>query len=90
MRLSAEIRNMVSFHLHNIIDVKTLEPCHLVLCRNTLIYFTRHDQEKIVRGIADILPTDGILVLGKSETVTNDVRHLFTTVCPVERVYRRL
>ncbi|MFZ4857392.1 MAG: CheR family methyltransferase [Desulfuromonadaceae bacterium] len=90
MRLSAEIRNMVSFHLHNIMDVEALEPCQLVLCRNTLIYFTRHDQNKIVRGIADILPTDGILVLGKSETVANEVRHLFATVCPVERVYRRI
>jgi chemotaxis protein methyltransferase CheR len=81
---------MVSFHLHNIMDVATLEPCQLVLCRNTLIYFTRHDQEKIVRGIAAILPPGGMLVLGKSETVAGEVRHLFTTVCPMERIYRRL
>jgi len=90
LQLATEIRNMVSFHLHNIMDVETLEPCQLVLCRNTLIYFTRHDQEKIVRGVADILPTGGILVLGKSETVTSGVRHLFATICPVERIYRRL
>ncbi|HIJ87536.1 MAG TPA: protein-glutamate O-methyltransferase CheR [Desulfuromonadales bacterium] len=90
LQLTAEIRNMVSFHQHNLMDVETLDPCQLVLCRNTLIYFTRHDQEKIVRGIADILPTGGILVLGKSETVTAGVRHLFAAICPVERIYRRL
>ena len=90
MQLSAEIRDMVSFHLHNIMDVATFDPCQLVLCRNTLIYFTRQDQEKILRGIAHILPPGGILVLGKSETVVGEVRQLFATICPVERLYRRL
>ncbi|MGB9082020.1 MAG: protein-glutamate O-methyltransferase CheR [Desulfuromonadaceae bacterium] len=90
MQLTAEIREMVTFHQQNIMDVETFEPCQMVLCRNTLIYFARPDQEKILRGIAHILPTDGILVLGKSETLIGEARRLFTTVCPVERIYRRL
>ena len=90
MQLSAEIRDMVSFYLRNIMNIATFEPCQLVLCRNTLIYFTRQDQEKILRGIAHILPPGGILVLGKSETVVGEVRQLFATICPVERLYRRL
>jgi chemotaxis protein methyltransferase CheR len=90
LRLAAEIRQMVSFRLQNIMDVATFEPCQLALCRNTLIYFTRPDQEKILNGIAHVLPTGGILVLGKSETLVGGVRSLFATVCPVERIYRRL
>lgn len=90
MQLSAEIRDMVTFNLLNIMDAGTLEPCHLAMCRNTLIYFTRPDQEKILHGIAKILPSGGILVLGKSETLVGDVRRFFTAVCPVERIYRRL
>lgn len=90
MQLSAKVREMVSFHQHNIIDVENFEPCRLALCRNTLIYFARAEQEKILRGIAHILPTGGIMVLGKSETLVGDVRPLFATVCPVERIYRRL
>lgn len=90
MQLSPEIRAMVSFHQQNLMDVETFEPCQLALCRNTLIYFTRPDQEKILRGIAHILRSGGILVLGKSETLVGDVRRLFTTICPVERIYRRL
>jgi chemotaxis protein methyltransferase CheR len=61
-----------------------------VLCRNTLIYFARPDQEKILHGLADILPTGGMLVLGKSETLVGDVRRRFTAICPVERIYRRV
>ena len=89
MQLSSKIRRMVTFHHLNIIDVSSFEPCQLALCRNTLIYFTRQEQEKILCGIAHILPTGGILVLGKSETLVGDARALFTTVCPVERIYRR-
>ena len=90
LQLSAEIRDMVTFHQRDIMDVETYESCLLALCRNTLIYFNRPDQEKILLGIANILPSGGILVLGKSETLVGDARKLFTTVCPVERIYCRL
>lgn len=90
LKLSPEVRQLVTFCQRNIMEAGTFEPCHLVLCRNTLIYFTRPDQEKILRGISQILPTGGILVLGKSETLVGDVRRLFATVCPVERIYRKL
>ena len=88
--LAENVREMVTFHQLNIMDVESFAPCHMALCRNTLIYFTRPDQEKILRGIAQILPTGGILVLGKSETMVGEVRRLFTTVCPIERIYRRV
>lgn len=90
LQLSANVREMVTFHQRNIIDVESFGPCQMVLCRNTLIYFNRSGQEKILRGIAHILPTGGILVLGKSETLVGNIRGLFATVCPVERIYRRL
>lgn len=90
MRLSQDIRNMVSFHQQNIMAVESFEPCQLALCRNTLIYFTRAEQERILRGIAHIMPAGGILVLGKSETLVGDARKLFTNVCQTERIYRRI
>ncbi len=90
LQLLPSIKEMVTFHKQNIMDVDTFEPCEMVLCRNTLIYFTRPDQEKILRGIAHILPSGGVLVLGKSETLVGDVRKLFTTICPLERIYRRV
>ncbi|NTV50012.1 MAG: protein-glutamate O-methyltransferase CheR [Geobacteraceae bacterium] len=90
LQLSSKIRRMVTFCHQNIMDVRSFEPCQLVLCRNTLIYFTRTEQEKILCGIAHILPADGILVLGKSETLVGNARALFAAVCPVERIYRRI
>jgi chemotaxis protein methyltransferase CheR len=90
MQLTANVRELVTFHQQNIMDVEAFEPCQLALCRNTLIYFTRPEQERILGGIAHVLPAGGILVLGKSETLVGDARKHFTTICPVERIYRRL
>jgi chemotaxis protein methyltransferase CheR len=90
MQLTSVIREMVTFFQGNIMAVEKFLPCNLVLCRNTLIYFTRPDQEKILHGLADILPVGGILVLGKSEALVGEVRRRFTAVCPIERIYRRV
>lgn len=90
MQLSAAIQEMVTFHQQNIMDIEKFVSCRLILCRNTLIYFTRADQEKILLGIAHILSAGGILVLGKSETLVGDARRHFATICPVERIYRRV
>jgi chemotaxis protein methyltransferase CheR len=89
-RLMPEIADMVIFLQGDITRTTEYVPNDLVVCRNTLIYFTRHDQEKILHGVADILPTGGILVLGKSETLVGNVRQRFETICPVERMYRKL
>jgi chemotaxis protein methyltransferase CheR len=89
-RLVPEIREMVTFLQGDITSISAHIPSDLVVCRNTLIYFTRPDQGKILHGVADILSEGGILVLGKSETLVGDVRRRFEAVCPVERIYRRL
>lgn len=89
MQLSSDIREMVTFDRSDMTITSCYRPHELVVCRNALIYFTRPDQEKILHGIADILPPGGILVLGKSETLVGDVRRRFTSLCPVERIYQR-
>ncbi len=54
-----------------------------------LIYFTRPEQERILARFAAALPEHGALVLGRSETMTGNVRRYFRSEFPVERVYRR-
>jgi len=89
-RLVSEIREMVTFLQGDITRTAEYASSNLVSCRNTLIYFTRPDQEKILHGVADILLPGGILVLGKSETLVGSVRQRFEPICPVERIYRRI
>lgn len=89
MQLAGAIREMVMFHQNDITKSECFQSCDLLLCRNTLIYFNRPDQERILKMAADILQQGSILVLGRSETLVGDARNRFTVICPVERIYRR-
>jgi len=54
-----------------------------------LIYFSRAEQEKILKRFAATLPYNGYLILGRAETMLGDSRTLFSPFCLTERIYRR-
>jgi len=83
------IRNQVEFRHHNIMTASNYPPADLILCRNVMIYFTREEQERILSRFAAALPEHGALVLGRSETMTDNIRRYYQSEFPVERVYRR-
>ena len=88
-QLIERVRDKVKFMRHNIMTASDYPVVDLVLCRNVLIYFTRAEQERILSRFAMALPEHGALVLGRSETMTDNIRGYFHPEFPVERVYRR-
>jgi chemotaxis protein methyltransferase CheR len=88
-RLSTAVLRLVKFRQMDLQQIDAYPLADVVLCRNTLIYFNRSAQEKILHGLADILPQDGILVLGKSESMPGPLRCRFATLDPIERMYCR-
>jgi len=88
-RLDGRILNKVRFFRHNILQDRPFPRMDLILCRNMLIYFSRMEQERILRILANALAPEGLLVLGRAETMVNESRELFTCVDPVERIYRK-
>jgi chemotaxis methyl-accepting protein methylase len=61
----------------------------LIFCRNVVIYFDRSTQDRLMHLFADALAPDGILVLGKVETILGAARSRFELVEPRERIYRK-
>lgn len=88
-KLCPAVQQLVKFRRMDLQLVDCYPQADLVLCRNTLIYFNRPAQEKILQALADILPQDGILVLGKSESMPTPLRARFATLDPTERIYSR-
>jgi chemotaxis protein methyltransferase CheR len=88
--VSDEIRRVV--HV-NRLDLTRDPPRHqrydLIVCRNVLIYFDRAMQERLFAIFADGLRPDGILVLGKVETILGPTRERLELVDARERIYRR-
>jgi len=61
----------------------------LIMCRNVVIYFDRPLQERVFAGFASRLAPDGVLVLGKVETLLGPARDGLELVDVRERIYRR-
>lgn len=87
-QLTQTIRNMVLFARHDLVRDPPFSHLNLVSCRNVLIYFNQTLQRNVLEAFHYGLEPNGILFLGKSETVGNSDR-LFMTVDRKARIYRR-
>ncbi len=69
-RIKDEIRNMVSFKPHNLLDDPApLGSFDVVFLRNVLIYFDPDTKTAVLERLSRIMPEDGFLFLGGAETV---------------------
>ena len=82
------LRRKVQFEQHDMLS-DPYPQADLIVCRNVLIYFSRVEQERILHQFAAALPPEGVLVLGKAETMLGPVRDAFCAVDHAERVYAR-
>lgn len=64
-----ELRQMVLFARHNLLDDAPFTKMDLVVCRNTLIYFQPSAQERVMRRLQYALNPGGLLFLGSSESL---------------------
>lgn len=87
-RLVDDIRNMVEFRQHDVLNAEQFPEADLILCRNVMIYFSRMEQTAILNRFARSLRGEGFLVLGRAETLVGTARSMFGSEHPVERIYR--
>ncbi|MCE9679994.1 protein-glutamate O-methyltransferase CheR [Shewanella sp. AS1] len=70
MRLKTNVKSLVNFRAHNLLDSYTLlGKFDIIFCRNVLIYFSPEAKLKILRQFAAALNPKGILFLGASESL---------------------
>lgn len=87
-QLTQAIRNMVLFARHDLVRDPPFSHLNLVSCRNVLIYFNQTLQRNVLESFHYGLEANGIMFLGKSETIGGSDR-LFVTVDRKARIYRR-
>lgn len=87
------LKKNVTFRLMDIknqLILRRLGQFDIIMCRNVLIYFGKEFQERIIESFHNMLPSGGIMVLGKIEILTGNTRQLFTIVSKRERVYTKI
>lgn len=71
-RIKSEIRSKIRFNIHNLFQLPMERKNYdIIFLRNVLIYFDPKDQEKVLSNISKALVTDGILVIGESESLNS-------------------
>lgn len=88
-QISQVIRDKVLFAQHDVILDPPFTSLDLVVCRNLLIYFDPMLQRRLLPLFHYSLRDGGLLMLGNSETVGR-LDHLFESMEPRSRLYRRL
>jgi len=73
IRISPQLRSKVSFFRYNLLNPASpiTGSVDMIFCRNTLIYFDRTTQEKVVNKLLDCIIPGGYLFLGHSESLIN-------------------
>jgi two-component system CheB/CheR fusion protein len=88
LRIKKELREIVLFASHNLLQDAPFSRLDLVTCRNLLIYLNREVQETAFEIFHYALRGDGYLFLGSSESAEG-VDRLFATVDKRHRIYQR-
>jgi two-component system CheB/CheR fusion protein len=86
--VNKELREMVLFSIHNLINDPPFSQLDLISCRNVLIYLGSHLQKKLFPVFHYALKPNGYLFLGNSESLTSH-RELFKPINSKCRIAQR-
>lgn len=70
-QISDEIKKQVEFKNHNLLKDPYPQGCHLIVCRNVVIYFTDEAKTEIYGKFNDSLVKNGTLFIGSTEQISN-------------------
>jgi two-component system CheB/CheR fusion protein len=87
-RIRRDLRRWCVFGRHNLVQDPPLSQIDLIVCRNVLIYFKSRLQERLIPRFHYSLRSDGILFLGKSESLLARSRW-FAPVSVKWRIFER-
>jgi len=88
-RVTQDLRKMVVFAPHNVLNDPPFTRLDIVCCRNLLIYFQPEVQEKVLSLFHFSLKKDGILFLGSSEGL-GTLAGEFEVIAHQHKIFRKI
>lgn len=70
-QISDDIKKRVEFKEHNLLKDPYPSGCHLIVCRNVVIYFTEEAKDEIYKKFCAALVKGGSLFIGSTEQILN-------------------
>ncbi|MFS0862439.1 CheR family methyltransferase [Fredinandcohnia sp. 179-A 10B2 NHS] len=69
VKFDSYLNKNIVFAQHNLVTDQSFNEFHVIICRNVLIYFNKHLQQRVHELFYDSLASLGILGLGDKETI---------------------
>lgn len=89
--MQAELSKNIVWAQHNLVTDASFNEFNLILCRNVLIYFNQKLQERVHRLFYDSLASDGLLVLGRQESLQlTPLESCYQTLDSREKIFQRV
>jgi len=88
-RVKDFIKNLICYGKHNVLSNPPISRIDLLLCRNVLIYLDKEGQSVVLKKLRYAVRPGGYLVLGKSESLSQEVSNSFTVVDRACKVFQR-
>ncbi|MBW4581953.1 MAG: PAS domain S-box protein [Tildeniella nuda ZEHNDER 1965/U140] len=85
----ADLRRIVIFGRHDLVQDAPISRLDLLVCRNTLMYFNAEAQARILSRLHFALNDTGILFLGKAEMLLTHAE-LFTPISLPHRIFAKV
>ena len=84
-----DVKGFVRFRRHDLITQPPLRFSHVIFYRNVQIYLSKECQLKVLRNFYTSLNPPGYLILGTSETISEEAKDLFEPVSTYARIYKK-
>ncbi|MEM6814701.1 MAG: protein-glutamate O-methyltransferase CheR [Bacteroidota bacterium] len=89
-KMNQEFIDSITFSRHNLVTDGVFAEMQLIVCKNVLIYFDQHLQNRVLKLFADSLCHNGFLCLGNTESLEFlEVHSQFEFVDDAARIYRK-
>lgn len=89
-KIKDEIKQLIKFLRYDLIKESYFTNIDLIMCRNVIIYFQKHLQEKILLKFHKSLNCNGILWLGTSETLTGRSKEYFAPLYIKDNIFQKM
>jgi chemotaxis protein methyltransferase CheR len=88
--IKKSLKENIVFSDHNLVTDSVFGEMNMIMCRNTLIYFNKKLQDKVIKLFYDSLTPGGFLCLGSKESMTFSAHvSLFESISPKWKIYRK-
>ena len=88
--LKEKIKEKILYFQHNLIEDSSFNEFDVIICKNVIIYFEEHLQERVFALFYDSLKFGGYLVLGHSEMLSVDFRDKFLQIDASCKIFKKV